>query len=245
MRREVAAALVESEARFRNMADYAPVMMWVTDPSGYCTYLNAGWYAFTGQVPGACEGFGWLDAVHPDDRTSAEAAFVGANAERRNYRIDFRLRRSDGAYRWVIDAAAARFASDGEFLGYVGSVIDIDERREMEDPLRDANEQLEERVARALAERKLLADIVEGTDAFVQVVGPDFRWLAINKAAADEFERIYGVRPKVGASMLDLLDDRPEHQDAVRRSGAARWRARSSPRSASSAIRDATGATTR
>jgi len=83
--RRAAEALVrESEARFRSMADSAPVMMWVTDPSGRCTYLNSHWYEFTGQAPGAGEGYGWLDAVHPDDRALAESAFTSANAERRN-----------------------------------------------------------------------------------------------------------------------------------------------------------------
>ncbi|WP_333572860.1 PAS domain S-box protein [Sphingomonas sp.] len=86
------------------------------------------------------------------------------------------------------------------------------ERAAAEDRLRELNETLERRVAAALAERKLLADLVEGTDAFVQVVDPDFRWLAINLAAADEFERIYGIRPKVGDSMLDILADRPAYQ---------------------------------
>ena len=86
--------------------------------------------------------------------------------------------------------------------------------RASEARLRELNETLERRVAEALAERKLLADIVEGTDAFVQVADLDYRWLAINRAAADEFERIFGVRPRVGDSMLDFLADQPEHQAA-------------------------------
>jgi PAS domain S-box-containing protein len=145
------AALQESETRFRGMADDTPVMMWVTDPNGYCTYLNARWYEFTGQAPGYGEGYGWLDAVHPADRPAAEAAFVSANAERRNYRVDFRLRRADGMYRWVIDAAAARFSGDGEYLGYVGSVIDIDERREAEEHQRLLINELNHRVKNTLA----------------------------------------------------------------------------------------------
>jgi PAS domain S-box-containing protein len=79
-----------------------------------------------------------------------------------------------------------------------------------------ARETLERRVVEAIAERKLLADIVETTDAFVQIADLDFNWLGINRAAADEFERIYGVRPKVGDNMLDLLAHMPEHQAAVR-----------------------------
>src|SRR5688572_27715371 len=81
--------------------------------------------------------------------------------------------------------------------------------------LRDLNETLERRVNDALAERKLLADIVEGTDAFVQVADLQYRWLAINRAAADEFERIFGTRPAVGDNMLALLADQPQHHDAI------------------------------
>ncbi|WP_294045719.1 PAS domain-containing protein [Sphingomonas sp.] len=92
---------------------------------------------------------------------------------------------------------------------------DATARRQAETALRQLNEHLEARVAAALAERKLLADIVEGTDAFVQVADTQFRWLAINKASADEFERIYGVRPAVGESMLDVLAEQPEHREAV------------------------------
>lgn len=93
---------------------------------------------------------------------------------------------------------------------------DVTERRKAELALRQLNETLEARVASALAERRILADIVEGTNAFVQVVDLDFRWLAINGAAAREFERIFGLRPKVGDSMLDLLADQPENQAQVR-----------------------------
>jgi PAS domain S-box-containing protein len=82
--------------------------------------------------------------------------------------------------------------------------------------LRELNETLEHRVTEALAERNLLADIMEGTDAFVQVADLEYRWLAINQAAANEFERIFGKRPVVGASMLDLLASQPEQQTAVR-----------------------------
>jgi signal transduction histidine kinase/FixJ family two-component response regulator len=93
---------------------------------------------------------------------------------------------------------------------------DVTARRRAELALRELNETLERRVADALAEQKLFADIVEGTDAFVQVVDLDYRWLAINRAASDEFERIFGIRPKVGECMLDLLGDQPEHRRDVK-----------------------------
>jgi PAS domain S-box-containing protein len=89
------------------------------------------------------------------------------------------------------------------------------EARSRLESLRQLNETLETRVAAALAERKLFADIVESTDAFVQVVDRNFRFLAINRASANEFERNYGVRPRVGDSMLELLAHLPEHRAAV------------------------------
>ena len=214
------AGLRESEARFRNMADNTPMMMWVTDPTGHCLYLNKTWYDFTGQSPAEAEGFGWLDATHPDDKARAEEVFLTANAAREPFMLEYRLRRADGVYRWAIDAASPRFGSDGQYLGYVGSVIDIDERREVEDALRsteanlrELNATLEERVAETLAERKVLADVVDSVDAFVQVIDPEFRWIAINRAASDEFERVFGRRPGVGESLLETLAHLPEEAD--------------------------------
>ncbi|HEX8480864.1 MAG TPA: PAS domain S-box protein [Allosphingosinicella sp.] len=194
-------ALAESEARFRSMADSAPVMMWVTDPDGHCTYLNRRWYEFTGQEAGEGEGLGWLDAVHPEDRPIAEQAFVAANAQRRDYRVDFRLRRSDGAYRWAIDAAAARFSGDGEYLGYVGSVIDIQDRREAEARLALSEEQL--RLATEAAEIGLWD---------VDVLTDTLFWPPRVKA-------MFGISPDVPVSMADFFaglhpDDRAHTAEA-------------------------------
>ncbi len=126
-------SLRESEARFRNLADNAPVMVWVTEADGRCTYLSRSWYEFTGQTPETGLGFGWLDAVHPDDSGWSGEVFRTANAEKGPFRVEYRLRRADGTYRWAIDAAAPRFGEDGTFLGYVGSVLDITDRKQVEE----------------------------------------------------------------------------------------------------------------
>ncbi|ACA15584.1 multi-sensor hybrid histidine kinase [Methylobacterium sp. 4-46] len=135
-RHEAEARLRESEARFRTMADDAPVMTWITEASGTCIYLNRRWFEFTGQTPEEGLGLGWLDAVHPDDRGRSEQAFLAANARREPIRVEYRLRRHDGSYRWALDSASPRLDPDGTFLGYFGSVVDIDERREAEARLR-------------------------------------------------------------------------------------------------------------
>src|SRR5918993_113253 len=118
------------------MADHAPVMIWMTGLDGNCTYLSESWYAFTGQTPETALGLGWLDATHPDDRARASEIFRFAHARRGAFRLDYRLRRHDGLYAWAIDSATPRFETDGEFLGYIGSVLDITERKHMEDALK-------------------------------------------------------------------------------------------------------------
>ena len=133
-------ALVESEQRFRNMADNAPVMVWVTEPDGTCSFLSQTWYAFTGQTPETGLGFGWLDAVHPEDRERSAQFFESANRKGEAFRVEYRLRRKDGEYRWAIDSAQPRVAANGEFLGFIGSVIDITERRRAEEALRETEQ---------------------------------------------------------------------------------------------------------
>jgi PAS domain S-box-containing protein len=143
-RRRYTDVLERNERQFREMADAAPVMLWVTDADGVCTYLNRPWYAFTGQSQAEAEGFGWLDATHDDDKERAGAIFVESNARRESFYIEYRLRRADGSYAWAIDMATPRFAPDGTYLGYVGSVIDISSRHEAEEALRRSESQARE-----------------------------------------------------------------------------------------------------
>jgi PAS domain S-box-containing protein len=140
-------ALRESEARFRTMADNAPVMVWVADEQHRCTYLSKSWCAFTGQSEADGLGFGWSNVVHPDDREAVYREFVRAAEERRTLRLECRFRRHDGNYRWCIDAATPRFNSHGNFVGFVGSVMDITERKVQEEVLRQS-----EKLYRAIGE---------------------------------------------------------------------------------------------
>ena len=127
--------LRESEKRFRNMADNAPVMVWVTEADGSCTYLSQSWYEFTGQTPETALGFGWVEAIHPDNQQLTHDTFLTANENRDVFRIEYRLRRKDGTFAWAIDSAQPRFSENGDFLGYVGSVFDITERKKDEEAL--------------------------------------------------------------------------------------------------------------
>ncbi|GAA4389070.1 PAS domain-containing sensor histidine kinase [Hymenobacter koreensis] len=117
------------ETSFRQLADHVPGTLWVTDAAGECTYLNARWYAITGQIPPEGLGLGWTHAVHPDDAAGAGAAFLAANARREPFSCLFRLRQRDGAYRWVIDQGLPRFSAACVYEGMVGTVVDVDEQK--------------------------------------------------------------------------------------------------------------------
>src|SRR5215813_3582162 len=131
-RKRVEEALRESEARFRNMADNAPLMVWMSDAEGAGIYGSPSWYEFTGQTPESALGSGWVAALHPDDRELSENIFLAANEKHEAFRLEYRLLRNDGEYRWAIDSARPRFDSQGEFLGYIGSVVDITETKQAE-----------------------------------------------------------------------------------------------------------------
>ncbi len=150
-RKQALSALQESEERFRNMANNSPFMVWVTDSTGYCTFLSESWYEFTGQTEETGLGFGWINAVHPEDREQAMKAFLTANERQEAYSTEFRMGRPDCRYSWAIDAAAPRFTDSGQFEGFIGSAIDITERKQVETE-RDMVLQLEQ-AARAEAER--------------------------------------------------------------------------------------------
>ncbi len=131
-RKQMEEALRESEARFRHMADSAPVMIWVTEADNSCTYLSKSWYDFTGQTPETGLGFGWLEAVHPNEREHVKQTFLAAAEKREAFQFEFRLRRKDGEYCWALVSASTRLDPQGNFLGYIGSVIEIHERKRAE-----------------------------------------------------------------------------------------------------------------
>ena len=153
--------------------------------------------------------------IWPDISPLIDAAMAG----QATYREDLPLvmnRKGYDEQTWFTFSYSPVRDESGKVAGMFCACSETTGKVLAERALRELNETLERRVDEALAERKLLADIVEGTNAFVQVVDLDYRWLAINQAAADEFERIFGKRPKVGESMLDLLASQPEHQAAVK-----------------------------
>ena len=125
----------ESEQRFRTMADKAPVMIWISGVDKLCTYFNEPWLEFTGRTLDQELGEGWAEGVHPDDRKRCEEIYQTAFDERRPFSTEYRLRRADGEYRWILDNGVPLIGSDKIFSGYIGSCWDMTERKLTEEAL--------------------------------------------------------------------------------------------------------------
>ncbi len=127
------AALRESEERFRIMADSAPVLIWIDDPEQRCVFHNKTWLDFTGRSFAEEDGDGWLESVHPDDRPHWSRQYALAFEAREPFTIDYRLRRADGEYRWMLETGVPRWLPNGTFAGFVGSCVDITDRKKAEE----------------------------------------------------------------------------------------------------------------
>jgi PAS domain S-box-containing protein len=131
--------LRESEQQLRALSDIAPgTILWATSPSGDCSFITHGWQDYTGQPAEQALGRGWLERVHTDDRERARRILDDAAERQEPFVLDCRLQRTDGEYRWALAAGRPRFDEHGEFLGFVGSVIDAHERKLAENALRES-----------------------------------------------------------------------------------------------------------
>lgn len=156
-RKLAAQQLRESETRFRLVANAAPVLIWMSGPDKKCTYFNEPWLRFTGRSQEQEFGNGWSDGVYPEDLERCLAIYTRAFDNREHFGMEYRLRRHDGEYRWILDLGVPRFDPDGAFEGYIGSCIDVTERKLAEEALSNvsrrliqAQEQERSRIARDL-----------------------------------------------------------------------------------------------
>jgi PAS domain S-box-containing protein len=137
-RNRAEAALRESEQRFRTTANAAPVMIWMSGPDKRCTWFNQRWLDFVGREMEQEIGDGWCDNVHPADFDRTLDTYHAAFDARRPYEMEFRLQRDDGAWRWLLERGTPHFGPQGEFIGFIGTCIDITEHRETVEQLRES-----------------------------------------------------------------------------------------------------------
>jgi PAS domain S-box-containing protein len=143
-RKQAEQSLRESEKRFRLLADTAPALIWMSGADKLCTYFNKPWLDFTGRSMDSELGNGWAEDVHPEDLQRRLETYNKSFDGREQLRMEYRLRRHDGEYRWVLDIGIPRFDQDGSFVGYIGSGVDVTERKRAEEALRQRDVQLTE-----------------------------------------------------------------------------------------------------
>ncbi len=180
---------------FRVVADSAPVLMWIAGADAQWTFFNASWLHFTGRSLAAEQGTGWLEGVHPEDRQRCMGTYLAAFFARRSFEMEYRLRRHDGEYRWMVDSGAPRNDASGAFAGYVGCCIDITPQRWAQHELVRVNAQLEA-VLNAPHQVALIATDPLGTITL------------FNRGA----EQIFGVDADrvIGCSCTELIAQTPE-----------------------------------
>jgi PAS domain S-box-containing protein len=191
----------ESEERFRRLADVLPVGVWMSGIEGAREYVNRTWIDITGRSMERQLGIGWLDAVHPDDRERCMGTYLRAFAKRAPFSMEYRIRRYDGEYRWLLDKGVPRYDADTSFAGYLGGAIDFTVQREAEQTLRELSGKL---IAAQEEERRRIArDLHDG-------VGQRMALLSI---------RLHDLRQRVRASdeVSVLLDHLWEDSEVVAR----------------------------
>jgi PAS domain S-box-containing protein len=173
-RKQAEEALVQSEERFRLMADHAPVMIWMSGTDKLCTWFNKPWLAFVGRPMGQELGYGWTEHAHPEDLDRCLQTYTAAFDARQPFTMEYRLQRHDGKYRWVLDNGIPVHGVGGELTGYIGSCIDISDRKRAEGALQQSEAQ-----ARELLDyhRAVMANIGEGlyttdTQGLVTYINP-------------------------------------------------------------------------
>jgi PAS domain S-box-containing protein len=182
----------EGEERFRAAADQAPVMIWMSGEDARCTYFNTAWLDFTGRTLDEELGDGWAQGVEPADYRRCLDTYLDAFRRRAPFRMEYRLRRADGTYAWVLDGGVPRITPDGKFLGYIGSCVDVTELKAAQRTLAESTEL-----------RSAIFGSLYGLTAALDTRGTI---IAVNEAWSASVKE-HGLAPhraSVGASYLDV-----------------------------------------
>ena len=197
-------ALCESNNRFRTLAECAPVVVWMTDTNCVCTYISQYWQQFTGRDPVDDLGYGWVEALHPEDRDRAAQNLSEAGRLVQPYREEYRVKRANGEYGWLFDFGVPHFRVNGSYAGHIGTAMDVTDHKSRELVGQKVQENL---VLGQEAERKRLSrelhDDVGQRIAVLAMALTEIE-LALPPASAILEEKVHAVRRDVELLAADI-----------------------------------------
>lgn len=194
--------LRESESRFRQLTESLPLLVWACDPEGQCVYLSRQWIAYTGIPEEEQLGSGWLSQLHPDDQDRTMKAWTQAVKKDTNFDIEYRIRRSDGVYRWFKTRAVQISDAEGKVVKWYGSNTDIEDMKQAEKELKEHREHLEELVRERTAElEKKNAKLEHFNKLFV---GRELRMAELKKIIADLEKEVSSLKQSVDLKNEDI-----------------------------------------
>jgi len=220
-RKEAEAELRESQHLFSTVTNTSPALVWMSGTDKLCYWFNEPWLTFTGRTMDEEMGNGWTDGVHPDDLAGCLKIYVQAFDSRQQFSMEYRLRRHDGEYRWIIDKGTPRFDATGDFMGYIGSCLDITERKKAEEALRKSEEKyrtLFETMAQGVVYQDREGKIISANRAAERILGLtlpqmqrrtsfDPRWHAVHEDGSpfpgDEHPAMVSI--KTGKAVGDVV----------------------------------------
>ena len=195
--------LRESEKRFRMLADSAPVMIWMTDTKGSYNYFNKVWLNYTGKEYDEEAGQKWMDGIHPDDFENYKDNFCKAFENRKNFQIEYRLKSKENGYEWILGRGVPRF-KDNEFIGYIGSCVNIDNRKKKEQYLN-----IEYIISKTLSESENLKDFSkELLEIICTEISWDFAifWIADTDKNLLNVENVWSSSVPESRRFIDMVD---------------------------------------
>jgi diguanylate cyclase (GGDEF)-like protein/PAS domain S-box-containing protein len=199
--RQMNDALQESEARFRYMANSAPVLLWMTDPEGHCNFFNQYWLDFRGRSLEEELGEGWLQGLHSDDREAYIAHYQQAFQAQESFHSEYRLMDAKGVYHWILEMGKPRYSPEGKFMGMIGSSLDISDRKQAEQELQ--------------AREKQFRLIFELAPAGMSIMSIEGKFLNVNQSLCHLLG--YSATELLERNWMDIThpDDLPANQNLV------------------------------
>jgi PAS domain S-box-containing protein len=198
--------LEESEKRFKAVADTAPAMIWTSGPDKVFDFFNSGWLEFTGKKNNDETGNGWMNGIHPEDIERYLDIYNTSFEARKKFSMEYRLKRHDGKYRWISDEGAPRYSSEGEFLGYIGAALDVQERKmareELERKVLERTSELNKRNNELKEQKEFVDTILESSVDVIAVLDKDLRYVTLNSSAC----ALYKVKKEelIGKRIIDV-----------------------------------------